>query len=154
MEEILFGIIFLETAIIFGIFINELALRGKSLRDLKITRKIEWNWIKTHPLDTFKIVLFFGTFIFTTYLGLTFYQINASITHSLMVENLSVSDRTIGEGLNNLISPAIGILFGIAFFTGALILTTFSEISFKEELVKINQRLTEIVETLSKEREK
>jgi hypothetical protein len=154
VEDILIGIVFLETAIIFGIFINELAFRGKTLADFNFKGKNEWDWIKRHPLDIFKIVLFFGTFIFTTYLGLTFYQINASITHTLMVENLSASDRTIGEGLNNLIGPAIGILFGIAFFTGALILSTFSEISFKEELVKINQRLTEIVETLSKNREK
>jgi len=154
MEDILIGIVFLETAIIFGIFINDLAFRGKTLADFKFTGKNEWDWIKRHPLDMFKIVLFLGTFIFSAYLGLMFYQINASITHTLIVENLSASDRTIGEGLNNLISPAIGILFGIAFFTGALILSTFSEISFKEELVKINQRLTEIVETLSKNREK
>ena len=155
MVGILVGLVFLETALIFGLLINELAMQGGALLDLRFGSNAvekELGWGKRNILSIFKLFLFLIVFLFSLYLGFTFYQTNATISSTLMnsTNNLSTNDRVIGEGLINLLSPAIGILFGISFAMAALIFATLAEIDVNEKMSEIKLKLSDIDEKLEK----
>lgn len=143
-------IIVLETAIIVGILINGLAMQGKSFKDLKFsssTIQNEWGWVRRNFLGVIKILLFAIVFVLSGYLGVSFFQANTTISSTLM-GNLSASDRSIGEGLANLIAPSIGIFFGIAFAMATLMFETLTEININEKMSEMNQNLKAIDENI------
>jgi len=149
---ILVIIVVLESAIIFGITINGLAAKGKSFKDLKFQSDViqhEWDLLRRNSLEFIKILLFGVVFIFSLYLGITFLQVNSTISSTLM-GNLSASDRSIGEGLAALIGPTIGIFFGIAFAMATLIFEALTGIDTNEKMFEMNQNLKAINDNINK----
>jgi hypothetical protein len=119
---------------------------GRILMMIDLIKKTLISWIRLDYIELLAFIIVFVTFI---WIFLAVFTANIDISMILIQGNLTTSDKNVGQGLQSIINPFLGILFGTILFLVTQIINAFKGIGANEKTSEKNKKYDTIIEKLN-----